>query len=112
MCFVDAGSPDDTPVKRQPQEMPCCGSLDPDAGPPWIQGSAQRMEEVAVAILQRPDFSRVNVTDCEGATALHFAAGAGLVELCRAVLQRPDFSTLRSFGREALWVCACSSSLA
>lgn len=51
-------------------------------------------EDVAVGILARPEFQRVNHRNQEGATALHLAAGSNLLAVCRAILARPEFAEL------------------
>lgn len=59
-----------------------------------------RLEDVALAILARPDFLSVNALAADyiwtGATALHLAASEGLVRLCAAIAQHPDFNQLHA----------------
>ena len=61
--------------------------------------AADKSVDVALAILARPDFTAINVSDRGGRTALHIAARAGLKEVCAAILQRPGFNGVNAKDR-------------
>lgn len=48
--------------------------------------------QVALRILDRPDYKLVNAKDISGETALHYAAECGSLEVCQAILSRKDFT--------------------
>lgn len=52
---------------------------------------AQKLPMVAIEILDRVDFSAVNVKDRWGMTALHWAAWHGSRQVCEAIVGRTDF---------------------
>lgn len=53
--------------------------------------------DVALSLLRRADFTQINAKHSyDGATALHYAAYYGDVEVCKALLARPDFTEVKA----------------
>ena len=58
----------------------------------------QHMPEVALAVLDHPEFEQVNARDFTGATALHAAVATGSKVVCQAIIGRQDFREILAEG--------------
>lgn len=83
-------------------EVPGLNDLD-DCGNSLVHIALCRdLPRVAIAILARADFQKVNAKTARGWSVLHLAAKLGYLEVCQAILGREDF-TKKRFNLKVTW---------
>lgn len=80
-------------------------SLPKARGMTLLHVAALHLEDVALAIVARPDFTALNAKSRTGRTALHHAAGAGFVSVCSAIMSHGAFTEAHATDAGGMTAC-------
>lgn len=74
--------------------LPCLNEVDQKGATALYVAIGHGWQQVALAIVGRKDFTRINFRNRLGWSALHVAACEGMLPLCEAILDHRDFKEL------------------